>query len=40
MLSAVNQYCSQLYPNATERNLQSQGYVSNATFASVLTKAK
>ena len=40
MLSVVNQYCSQLYPNATERNLQSQGYVSNATFASVLTKAQ
>ncbi len=40
MFSSVNQCYSQLYSNATERNLQSQDCVSNATFLSTLSKVQ
>jgi len=40
MISAVNQYYSQLYPNATERNIQSQDSILNTAFSSALSKAQ
>lgn len=40
MISAVNQYYSQLYPNATDKNLQSRDSISNTAFSSALSKVK
>ena len=40
MISAVNQYYSQLYSNANERNIQSQDSILNTAFSSALSKAQ
>lgn len=40
MISGVNQYYSQLYPNAAERSIQSQDSILNTAFSSALSKAQ